>query len=109
VPLRPEAGTQPVLARGRDEFRAQLDSVRDDGFAADAGALEPALGCIAIPWPQHRFPSAIACLGPPGAISDAAPLIRHVLALAAQPAASPSQIITGAAEALAAAPDAGHS
>jgi DNA-binding IclR family transcriptional regulator len=101
LPQRPDAEAQPVLARGRDEFRAQLESVRAEGFAADAGALEPALSCIAIPWPQHRFPSAIACLGSAAAISAAAPLIRHVLALAAQPASSPSQIITGAAAAIA--------
>jgi DNA-binding IclR family transcriptional regulator len=101
VPPVPGPGTQPALARSRDEFRAQLDRVREDGFAADPGALDPALACIAISWPQHRFPSAIACIGLPGAISDAAPLIRHVLALAVQPASSPSQIITGAAAAIA--------
>jgi DNA-binding IclR family transcriptional regulator len=89
------------LPRGRAELRARLEVVRADGFATDPGSLYPTIACIAVPWPQPGFPSAIACLGPPGAISAAAGLIRHVLALAALPGTTHDRIITGAASAIA--------
>jgi hypothetical protein len=63
--------------------------------------LYPTLACIAVPWPQPGFPGAIACLGPPASITAAAPLIRHVLALAAMPGSTHEHIITGAASATA--------
>jgi DNA-binding IclR family transcriptional regulator len=95
------AAAPPPLPRQRDELQARLDLVRKDGFATDPAALDPAIACIAVPWPQPGFPSAIACLGLPEAITASGTLARRVLALAAQPGSTPNQIITGAAEAIA--------
>jgi DNA-binding IclR family transcriptional regulator len=97
---RREPRCTPPPRATRDGFQVQLEAVREDGFAADPGALDPAIACIAVPWPQLGFPSAIACLGSPGAIGADVALIRHVLALAAQPGSTPNQIITGAAAAV---------
>jgi DNA-binding IclR family transcriptional regulator len=88
------------LPRGRAELRARLEVIKEDGFATDPGSLYPTIACIAVPWPQAGFPSAIACLGSPGAIDTAAGLIRHVLALAAMPGTTHDRIITGAAAAI---------
>jgi DNA-binding IclR family transcriptional regulator len=95
------AAAQPPLARHRDELQARLDLVREDGFATDLAALHPAIACVAAPWPQPGFPSAIGCLGLPGVITASAALVRRALAIAAQPGSTPNQIITAAAEAIA--------
>jgi DNA-binding IclR family transcriptional regulator len=95
------AAAPPSLPRQRDELQARLDLVREDGFATDPAALDPAIACIAVPWPQPGFPSAIACLGLPEVITASGTLARRVLALAAQPGSTPNQIITGGAEAIA--------
>jgi DNA-binding IclR family transcriptional regulator len=101
VPRGTTAAAQPPLPRSRDELQARLDLVREDGFATDPAALDPAIACIAVPWPQPGFPSAIACLGVPEVITASRTLARRVLALAARPGSTPNQIITGAAEAIA--------
>lgn len=92
------AAARPPLPRHRDDLQARLDLIRTDGYATDPAALHPAIACIAIPWPQPGFPSALACLGPPEAVITSALLIRRALALAAQPGSTPNQIITGTAE-----------
>jgi DNA-binding IclR family transcriptional regulator len=89
----------PELPRRRADLLARLDAVKEAGFADDSGALDPAISCIAAPWPQPGFPSALVCLGPPDAFA-AAPLIRQALGLAAQPGSTPQQIITGTAAAI---------
>jgi DNA-binding IclR family transcriptional regulator len=94
------AAAQPPLPRHRDDLQARLGLVRTDGYATDPAALHPAIACIAIPWPQPRFPSALACLGLPEAITASVPLIRRALALAAQPGSTPNQVITGTAQAI---------
>ena len=94
------AARRPCV-RSRDELQARLDLVRSDGFAADPAALDPATACIAVPWPQPGFPSAIACLAPPGIITANTALVRRALALAAQPGSTPNHVITGTAEAIA--------
>jgi DNA-binding IclR family transcriptional regulator len=101
APTATTAAARPPLARHRDELQARLDLVRSNGFATDPAALHPAIACIAVPWPQPGFPSAIACLGLPGVITASAALARRALALAAQPGSTPNQIITGTAEAIA--------
>jgi DNA-binding IclR family transcriptional regulator len=94
------AAAQPPLPRHRDDLQARLGLVRTDGYATDPAALHPAIACIAIPWPQPGFPSALACLGLPEAITASVPLIRRALALAAQPGGTPNQVITGTAQAI---------
>ena len=94
------AAAQPPLPRHRDDLQARLGLVRTDGYATDPAALHPAIACIAITWPQPRFPSALACLGLPEAITASVPLIRRALALAAQPGSTPNQVITGTAQAI---------
>ena len=89
---------RPPLPRHRDQLQARLDFIRTDGYATDPGALHPAIACIAIPWLQPGFPSTLACLGLPDAITATTPLIRRALALAAQPGSTPNRIITGTAE-----------
>ncbi|HEX6526787.1 MAG TPA: MarR family transcriptional regulator [Streptosporangiaceae bacterium] len=94
------AATRPPLPRNRDELQARLDIIRTHGYATDPAALHPAIACIAIPWPQPGFPSALTCLGLPEAVTASTPLIRRALALAAQPGSTPNQVITGTAEAI---------
>jgi DNA-binding IclR family transcriptional regulator len=94
------AAAQPPLPRHRDDLQARLGLVRTDGYATDPAALHPAIACIAIPWPQPGFPSALACLGLPEAITASVPLIQRALALAAQPGSTPNQVITGTAQAI---------
>lgn len=94
------AAARPPLPRCRAELQARLDLVRTDGYATDPAALHPAIACIAIPWPQPGFPSALACLGPPETVTASATLIRRALALAAQPGSTPNQVITGTAQAI---------
>jgi DNA-binding IclR family transcriptional regulator len=101
APAVTAAAAQPPLPRHRDELQARLDLVRTDGYATEPAVLHPGIACIAVPWPQPGFPSALACLGPPGVIAAGATLARHALALAAQPGSTPNQIITGTAEAIA--------
>ena len=96
----PAAAAPPPLPRHRDELQARLDLVATDGFATERAALDPAIACIAIPWPQPGFPSALACLGPPEAITASAALIQRALTLAAQPGSTPNQVITGTAQAI---------
>lgn len=93
----PVGTAAPQIPRRRADLLARLDAVKKTGFADDPGALDPAIACIAVPWPQPGFPGALACLGSPDAIPATAPLIRQALVLAAQPGSTPQQIITGAA------------
>jgi DNA-binding IclR family transcriptional regulator len=101
APRPAAAAARPPLPRRREELQARLDLVRSDGFATDPAAFDPATACIAVPWAQPGFPSAIACLAPPGIITASTALVRRALTLAAQPGSTPNQVITGAAEAIA--------
>jgi DNA-binding IclR family transcriptional regulator len=94
------AAVRPPLPRHRDDLQARLDPVRTDGFATDHAALDPAIACIAVPWPQPGFPSALACLGLPEAVTAGTALIRRALTLAAQPGSTPNQVISGTAQAI---------
>ena len=102
-PPQAASATAPQLPRRRAELLARLNAVKKDNFADDVGALNPAIACIATPWPQPGFPTALACLGPPEAVHASGPLIRQVLTLAVQPGSTPQQVITGAAAVIAAA------
>ena len=91
-------GARP-LARDRAELRAQLDRVRRDHVSEDFGALDPAIACIAAPWPQAALPAALACLGSANALANARDLIVRALTAAALPGATPEEVVATAATA----------
>lgn len=77
-----------------------LDRVRATGLSTDAGLIDPAIHCIAVPWPQPTIAASLACLGPPDASFAEAALAPRALRLAAGPGASPQAILSVAAEAV---------
>jgi DNA-binding IclR family transcriptional regulator len=88
---------QPGLARTRGELAVQLDAIRAERFAFDAGAFDPALHCIATPWPQPALPASLVCLGPAALITAGEQSIKRVLTAAAQPGAGPQDVIAASA------------
>jgi DNA-binding IclR family transcriptional regulator len=94
---QPAAVEGPTLPADRTQLAAHLDAIRTGGFAVDNGSLDPSIHCVAVPWPQPDLPASLACLGGPDALSADAELIRRVLIAAAQPGASPHDIIAAAA------------
>ena len=92
----PARGGRP-LARDRAELEAQLDAIRRDQVALDEGSLEPATACIAVPWPQPALPAALICLGPTDTLLSDLPFIRHALAAAGRPGATPREVVAAAA------------
>jgi DNA-binding IclR family transcriptional regulator len=85
-------------ARDRRQLAKQLDVVRRDGLATDAGEIHPSLGCIAVPWPgQPDMPAALACMGSPTSLATGEMLVKAVLATAAGPAATREEIVASAA------------
>lgn len=84
------------LATTRQELETQLDAVRRGEFAIDAGAFDPAIHCVAVPWPQADLPAALACLGTAVALATGHALIRRVLEVAARNGAEPRDIIAAA-------------
>ena len=87
------------MPRGRAELRDQLDLVRRERVAVDAGGLDPAIACIAVPWPQAALPSALACLGPADALATSRDLVVRALRAAALPGATPGEVVATAATA----------
>jgi DNA-binding IclR family transcriptional regulator len=87
------SGAEPVLATNRAQLAAQLDAIRAERIATDAGSLDPAIHCVAVPWPQPDFPAALACLGSAETLASNAILVRRTLAAAAQPGATPGDIV----------------
>jgi DNA-binding IclR family transcriptional regulator len=99
APARATGLAGPPLARSRAELREQLDVVRRDRAAVDAGGLDPAIACIAVPWPQTPLPAALACLGPADALAANRDLVIHALRAAALPGATPGEVVATAATA----------
>ena len=93
ISARPD---QPALATTRDELETQLDALRRAGVSIDIGALDPAIHCVAVPWPQADLPAAFACLGSEQALATSHDLIRRVLDAAAKHGADPRDIIAAA-------------
>ena len=87
------------LPRNRAELREQLEIVRRDRAAVDAGGLDPAVACIAVPWPQAALPSALACLGPADVLATSRDLVVRALRAAALPGATPGEVVATAATA----------
>ena len=87
------------LPRGRAELRVQLERVRRDGIAVDSGELDPAVWCIAVPWPQTALPAALVCLGPANALANGRELIVRALTAAASPGAAPDEVVASVATA----------
>jgi DNA-binding IclR family transcriptional regulator len=87
------------LPRDRAELRDQLDDVRRERAAVDAGGFYPAISCLAVPWPQTALPAALACLGPADALAAERDLIVRALRAAALPGATPGEVVATAATA----------
>jgi len=102
-PMFSHPGDEPTptatatLARTRRDLEAQLDAIRQERYAFDFGALDPAIHCIAISWPHPALPAAISCLGPADLIEANAGVLRRVLAAGAAPGATPQSIVSVAA------------
>jgi DNA-binding IclR family transcriptional regulator len=96
---RPSDSARPPqpLPRDRAELEAQLDAIRRDQVAIDDGSLEPALACIAVPWPQPALPAALVCVGPTDTLASDLAFIKHALAAAGRPGATPREVVTTAA------------
>lgn len=105
VSLVGEAVPAPTrLARNRAELALQLENVRRQRVAFDAGAINPAIHCIAVPWPQSAMPASLACIGPAEALVANRDLTVRALALAARPGATPQTVFAAAAAPAATAP-----
>ncbi len=68
-----------------DEFLAQLDRVRDSGYAMDEGEQEVGVRCIAVKVPESTLPLAISVSGPAprmtdDLVGDAFPVLRAAAA-----------------------------
>jgi DNA-binding IclR family transcriptional regulator len=79
------------------ELEVQLAAIRANGLAVDGGGLDPAINCVAVPWPHVTLPAAIGCLGAREALDADAALVRRVLAAAIAPGATARDIIARAA------------
>ncbi|HEY5456785.1 MAG TPA: hypothetical protein VIJ96_15080 [Acidothermaceae bacterium] len=91
------AGYPGRLPQTHAELEIELAKIRAGGLAVDRGDLDPAISCLAKPWPQHALPAAIGCLGTRDALDTDAPLIQHALAAATTPGATARDIIASAA------------
>ena len=89
-----------AIAQDRRQLAAQLDAVRLEGYAVDAGDFHPDLGCIAKPWPHPGIPTALACMGPPSELASGETLIKAALTAATSAGAKPEDIISSAAGAI---------
>lgn len=87
------------LPRNRAELRDQLDDVRRERAAVDAGGFYPAISCLAVPWPQAALPAALTCLGPADALAADHDLVVRALRAAALPGATPNEVVATAATA----------
>src|SRR6478735_2789567 len=68
-----------------DEFLAQLDRVRESGYAMDEGEQEVGVRCIAVKVPESTLPLAISVSGPAprmtdDLVADAFPVLRAAAA-----------------------------
>jgi len=68
-----------------DEFLAQLDRVRESGYAMDEGEQEVGVRCIAVKVPESTLPLAISVSGPAPRMTDdlvaqAFPVLREAAA-----------------------------
>lgn len=93
-PSTPTSG----LPTKRSELELALAQVSADGRAVDEGALEPSIHCIAVPWPNHALPAALACIGPPATVAAASELVTRLLGVAVQPGADAQTILRTAAD-----------
>jgi IclR family acetate operon transcriptional repressor len=105
APSKESPSAPSKAARDRRQLAKQLEIVRRDGLATDAGEIDPALGCIAVPWPgQPSMPAALACMGSPASLATGEVLVKTVLAAAAGPAATREEIVASAASVFGAPP-----
>lgn len=86
-----------ALPSTRVELDADLEAIREGGFARDHGALHPSIHCIAAPWPTDTLPAAFACFGSRERIETDAELIESALRAAAKPGATAQDVIDAAA------------
>jgi DNA-binding IclR family transcriptional regulator len=93
--------TSIAVASRRSQLDSQLEEVRREGIARDAGELHPQMGCLAVPWPRPGLPASLACMGSPAEIEAAEALVKAVLRTAAAAGARPEDVIASAAGALA--------
>ena len=75
----------PHTVTDPDEFLAQLDRVRDSGYAMDEGEQEVGVRCIAVKVPESTLPLAISVSGPAprmtdDLVADAFPVLRAAAA-----------------------------
>jgi DNA-binding IclR family transcriptional regulator len=59
----PSEPPDPSIPRNRADLEAEIETIRETGFARDQGELHPAIHCIAAPWPTPELPASLACIG----------------------------------------------
>jgi DNA-binding IclR family transcriptional regulator len=105
APPKESSSAPSKAARDRRQLAKQLEVIRRDGLATDAGEIDPSLGCIAVPWPgQPGMPAALACMGSPASLATGEVLVKAVLTAAASPAATREEIVASAASVFGAPP-----
>lgn len=67
--LDPWPLASPTAPSGPDEVRALLAQVRSGSAVAERSWTIPGQACIALPWPGHTRPLAVAVLGPEEALT----------------------------------------
>jgi DNA-binding IclR family transcriptional regulator len=89
----------PSIPRNRAELEAEIETIRETGFARDHGELHPAIHCIAAPWPTPELPASLACIGSREEIEANRGVIEASLRAAIRPGAGAQDIFDVAARA----------
>jgi DNA-binding IclR family transcriptional regulator len=89
-----EGGSLPPTRKALD---AEIETIRETGFARDHGELHPAIHCIAAPWPTPELPAALACVGSREEIETNEDTIEACLRAATRPGAGAQDIFDVAA------------
>jgi DNA-binding IclR family transcriptional regulator len=89
----------PSIPRNRADLEAEIETIRETGFARDQGELHPSIHCIAAPWPTPELPASLACVGSREEIEVNRSAIEACLRAAIQPGAGAQDIFDVAARA----------
>jgi DNA-binding IclR family transcriptional regulator len=93
----PDEETSGAIPLSRADLDAEIETIRETGFARDQGELHPAIHCIAAPWPTPELPASLACIGSREEIAGGRETIEACLRAATKPGAGAQDIFDVAA------------
>jgi DNA-binding IclR family transcriptional regulator len=96
----PDRETPSSIPLNRADLDAEIETIRETGFARDKGELHPSIHCIAAPWPTPELPASIACIGSREEIAANRSAIEACLVAATHPGAGAQDIFDIAARPL---------